>query len=154
MKPDDMFFQLRKSLGRIQALDAVKAVYPDWKYLTPSVKRERADKKKVTTETEHRDITLSDRKHGELMEKGSTTLARAMENERRGWPNKTSKRLIWINSQSTTLPQPDSLNTKRRLQYERTNEPEPKVVKRDPCFACGVPADRHHESGCKRWRAL
>ena len=30
--------------------------------------------------------------------------------------------------------------------------PDDAHVFRDPCFACGVPADRHDQLGCKRWR--
>lgn len=30
--------------------------------------------------------------------------------------------------------------------------PDPQALPRDPCFACGVPGDRHAEHGCKRWR--
>ena len=29
-----------------------------------------------------------------------------------------------------------------------------RAVKRDPCFHCGVPYDRHGEQGCKRWIPL
>lgn len=29
-----------------------------------------------------------------------------------------------------------------------------RAEKRDPCFACGVPLDRHEASGCKRWRGM
>ena len=42
---------------------------------------------------------------------------------------------------------------RRRVMVDgQRQEPDPHALPRDPCFACGVPGDRHDEYGCKRWR--
>ncbi|MXP24831.1 hypothetical protein GRI39_02060 [Altererythrobacter indicus] len=38
--------------------------------------------------------------------------------------------------------------------FEKYAEAENRKVKRDPCFACGIPFHKHDELGCRRWRAM
>jgi hypothetical protein len=41
--------------------------------------------------------------------------------------------------------------TNFKVSDDELREMEP--VYREPCFACGVPFDRHQDHGCKRWRS-
>lgn len=38
----------------------------------------------------------------------------------------------------------------RRQQLDA--DAQGRYTQRDPCFACGIPYDRHDTLGCRRWR--
>lgn len=47
---------------------------------------------------------------------------------------------------------PEKASQRLQASLDKDRLAEARRVTRDPCFACGVPADRHDQGGCKRWR--
>ncbi|QZP06814.1 hypothetical protein [Caenibius sp. WL] len=85
---------------------------------------------------------------------------------RKGWidiDTRTNGRIVTILSTgkvTAPLPTPrkrivNPVRTVPRVQAKRDADIAASAIrieKRDPCFNCGVPYDRHTASTCKRWR--
>ena len=109
----------------------------------------------------------SNTKIADRLSHSATNISNVMRTiARKGWidiDTRTNGRIVTILSTgkvTAPLPTPrkrivNPVRTVPRVQAKRDADIEADAVrgeKRDPCFACGFPYDRHHESSCKRWR--
>lgn len=89
---------------------------------------------------------------------GAADVARVMASmERKGAiaiKKREGRRIIEIvaTGKRTAFKPRTALRTQRHPVRNYSLEAIPEAVKRDPCFGCGIPYDRHDAHGCKRWR--